>query len=183
MIRSSITGTTLRPVAPLLWTICSVASGSKRRRVTTVLDMTAAMTNCPKPHAWNIGAATTVVSPDRHGIRSSIPAIAELPRAVETPDPVKRAAVVEAANDRFARMLDDLAVLTPAGEDGAVVTAWLADWAVYLGDRSAYAEALRTDPDARLLVTPKQNEQVTEFIDAFAKDNRMPSCGTPLDVS
>lgn len=115
--------------------------------------------------------------------RDALDDVAELPRAVETPDPVERAAVVEAANDRFARMLDDLAVLTPAGEDGAVVTAWLADWAVYLGDRSAYAEALRTDPDARLLVTPKQNEQVTEFIDAFAKDNRMPSCGTPLDVS
>ena len=62
-IRSIITGTTDRPRARCSSTIASVASGSNRRRVTTVLPITAAITSCPKPHAWNIGAATTVVSP------------------------------------------------------------------------------------------------------------------------
>lgn len=109
--------------------------------------------------------------------------VAGLPAAVDTPDAVARADVVVRANDRFRRMLDDLAALVPSGDDGAVVQAWLADWEVYLGDRTAYARALRADPEARLLVTPKQNEQITEFIDAFAADNRMPACGTPLDVS
>ena len=74
MIRSSITGTTARPVAPERSTISSVASGSKRRRITTVQHMVAEMASCPKPQAWNIGAATTVFSPARHGIRSSIAA-------------------------------------------------------------------------------------------------------------
>jgi len=39
------------------------------------------------------------------------------------------------------------------------------------------------DAAARLLVTARDREQVTEFIDAFAKDNDMPACATPLDVS
>ena len=47
---------------------------------------------------------------------------------------------------------------------------------------SAYADALRTDPEARLYVTAKDREQVTEYIDAFAADNHMPACGTPIDV-
>lgn len=126
---------------------------------------------------------TTFATAAQEVCREALDDVATLPRAVDTPDPVERAEVVEQANERFARMLADLAGLTPAGSDGEVVAAWLADWGVYLEDRAAYAEALRTDRDARLLVTPKQNEQVTEHIDAFAADNRMPSCGTPLDVS
>jgi hypothetical protein len=31
-------------------------------------------------------------------------------------------------------------------------------------------------------VTAKDREQITEYLDAFAADNRMPSCGTPIDV-
>ena len=42
-----------------------------------------------------------------------------------------------------------------------------------------YADALRTDPEARLLVSAKDGEQITEFLDAFAADNRMPACSTP----
>ena len=66
-------------------------------------------------------------------------------------------------------MLDDLEAITPTGEDGEIVTAWLADWRTYLGDREAYAEALRSDPEAQLLVTAKDREQITEFIDAFSR--------------
>ena len=61
MIRSSITGTTARPVARCSSTSARVASGSNLRRITTVQAMVAAMTSWPKPHAWNIGAATTMV--------------------------------------------------------------------------------------------------------------------------
>ena len=72
------------------------------------------------------------------------------------------------ANERFGEMLDDLEAITPAGEDGELVTEWLADWRTYLEDRAAYVEALRSDPEAQLLVTAKDREQITEFIDAFA---------------
>ena len=46
-------------------------------------------------------------------------------------------------------MVDDLEPLAPTGEDGEIVAAWIADWRTYLGDREAYADALRTDPEAR----------------------------------
>ena len=62
------------------------------------------------------------------------------------------------------------------------VREWLADWHTYLRDRQAYAEALRTDPDARLLVTPKKGVQITEYLDQLAKDNDMPACSTPGDA-
>ena len=31
-------------------------------------------------------------------------------------------------------------------------------------------------------MTAKDREQITEFLDAFAADNRMIACATPLDV-
>ena len=108
--------------------------------------------------------------------------VAALPRAVQAESAAERAEIVHQANTRFSRMLDDLEPLTPGGEDGELVGAWLSDWRTYLGDREDYADALEVDPEARLFVTAKDREQITEFIDAFAADNRMPACGTPIDV-
>ena len=108
--------------------------------------------------------------------------VAALPPAVQAESAVERADIVAQANARFATMLDEIEPLAPGGEDGEIVAAWIADWRTYLGDREAYADALRTDPEARLYVTAKDREQVTEYIDAFAADNRMPACGTPIDV-
>lgn len=112
----------------------------------------------------------------------ALDAIALLPPAIEAPDADARADVIDRANAELAAMLDDLAELVPPGEDGEIAAEWLADWRTYLGDRQAYAEALREDPEARLLVSAKGNDQVTEHIDAFAADNHMPACGTPIDV-
>lgn len=114
--------------------------------------------------------------------RVALAEVAVLPRAVDAGSAAERADVVEEANASFAAMLDDLEALVPAGEDGRLVRAWLADWQTYLDDRAAYAVALRDDPEARLLVSPKGTRQVTEYLDAFAADNRMPACSTPLDV-
>lgn len=108
--------------------------------------------------------------------------VAELPRATDARSATERAEVVDRANQAFAEMLDDLDRLVPGGEDGELVRAWLTDWRTYLRDREAYATALRTDPEARLLVSPKNSQQVTEYLDAFAGDNRMVACATPIDV-
>jgi hypothetical protein len=108
--------------------------------------------------------------------------VGRLPRAAQARSAVERATVVAKANESFAAMLDDLDRLVPGGEDGKLVRAWLADWRTYLRDREAYATALRTDPDARLLVSPKNSQQITEYLDAFAGDNRMVACATPIDV-
>ena len=108
--------------------------------------------------------------------------VAGLPPAIEARTAPERAAIVEEANARFSAMVDEVAALAPPGEDGDVVAEWIADWRTYLEDRGAYADALRTDPDARLYVTARDREQVTEYIDAFAADNHMPACATPIDV-
>jgi len=106
----------------------------------------------------------------------------DLPAAIEADDAGERAEIVAQANERFAAMVDDLEAIEPDDEDGAIVAEWIADWRAYLGDRVAYADALRTDPDAELLVTAKDREQITEFIDGFSADNRMIACATPIDV-
>jgi hypothetical protein len=109
--------------------------------------------------------------------------IAALPLAVEAESAEARAEVLDEANGHLDEMLDDLAALAPAGEEGDVVDAWLADWRTYLQDREDYAADLRADPEARLLVTPKGGDQITDYLDAFAQDNRMPACSTPTDAS
>lgn len=108
--------------------------------------------------------------------------VRELPTAAETRSPAERAEVLDRANAIYGGLLDELLAIAPDGEEGEIVTQWVADWRTYLGDRDDYARRLRRDPDARLLVSPKHGDQVTESIDAFAKDNRMPACGTPSDA-
>ena len=110
-----------------------------------------------------------------------------LPLASDSPDAAARAEVLDQANATFAVMLDDLdgmVTLAPAGDQRRRAGEWLADWRTYLGDRQDYADALRRDPGARLLVSekPGQGQQITGWIDEFAKANRMPSCTTPLDA-
>jgi hypothetical protein len=110
-----------------------------------------------------------------------------LPVAAASDTAAERADVLEQADGVFAAMLDDLdgmVDLAPAGDQRDRASAWLADWRTYLGDREAYAEALRDNPQARLLVSEKEGEgrQVTGWIDEFANANRMPSCITPVDA-
>jgi hypothetical protein len=118
---------------------------------------------------------------------AAVEAVDELPVAAAVDTAEERAEVLDEANDIFEDMLDDLEGmldLVPAGEQRERAEAWLSDWRTYLGDRRAYAEALRVDPEARLLVSEKEGEgrHVTGWIDEFAKANRMPSCATPTDV-
>jgi hypothetical protein len=109
-------------------------------------------------------------------------AIEALPPAFATPEPADRVAVLTEANEELERMLDDLEALAPGGEDGRIVGLWLEDYRIFLEDRRDYADRLRVDPEARLLVSPKDERQITRAIDGFAEDNRMESCETPLDA-
>jgi hypothetical protein len=110
-----------------------------------------------------------------------------LPGAGAAPDATERADVIDEADVVYATMLDGLEGdlgLAPAGDQRERAEAWLADWRTYLGDRADFADALRADPEARLLVSEKPGEgrQITGWIDEFANANRMPSCATPTDV-
>jgi hypothetical protein len=118
---------------------------------------------------------------------SALDQIDSLPVANATPDPGDRADVLDEANEVYEGMIDDLGGLTrlvPDAEQRGYAEAWVADWRIHLGDRLEYARELRSDPDARLLVSEKAGEgqQITEWIDEFAAANRMPSCKSPTDA-
>jgi hypothetical protein len=112
--------------------------------------------------------------------------VGELQPAPQAANAAERADVLAIANGHFTDMVDDLedlVHLAPAGDDREIVQEWLADWRVYLDDRDAYARELRVEPKSRLLVTAKDGQQITDYVDEFAKDNRMPACSTPLDAA
>lgn len=113
--------------------------------------------------------------------------IGDLPLASESPDAEARADVLDEANALYGSLIDELDGLTMLVPDDAQrrnLEEWIADWRTHLDDRDAYADALRTDPDARLLVSEKAGEgrHITGWIDEFALANRMPSCASPTDA-
>jgi hypothetical protein len=108
--------------------------------------------------------------------------VAALPPAHTSKTPADRSAVIVQADGYLREMLDQLDRIVPAGDDGRITKEWLADWRTYLGDREAFADALLRNPKARLLVSPKKGDQITEYLDAFAGDNNMAACSTPGDV-
>jgi hypothetical protein len=113
---------------------------------------------------------------------AALDAIDALPSAAEVATAAERADVLDRANAELDAMLDHLERIAPAGEDGQMVQRWLVDWRTYLEDREEYADRLRVDPGAQLLVTAKAGRHITRPIDGFAADNRMSSCATPPDV-
>lgn len=122
-----------------------------------------------------------------HRCAEALDRVAELPPAQATTDPVERASVLDEANATFAVMLDDLdemVTLVPQGDQRGHAQEWLADWRTFLADREDFADRLRTDPSARMLVSEKAGEgrHITEWIDEFAKANRMSSCVSPMDA-
>jgi hypothetical protein len=118
---------------------------------------------------------------------SAVADVEGLPEASEASSAEQRAGVVAEANARFEGMLGDLdglVDLAPGGDQRDRVERWLADWRTFLGDREEFASALRTDPEARMLVSEKAGtgRHITAWIDEFARANRMPSCISPADV-
>jgi hypothetical protein len=110
-----------------------------------------------------------------------------LPSATSVGSPAERADVLDQANAELESMLDDLDAMTslvPDAHQRGNAEEWLADWRVYLGDRQDYAEAVRTDGNAALLVSEKEGtgRQITGWIDEFALSNKMDDCVTPTDA-
>ena len=111
--------------------------------------------------------------------------INRLPPASDSPTAESRAAVVDQATDRLQDMVDAIAADHPTNpSDARIVTAWVADWRVYLANRRDYARRLRRDPQAQFLVDqkPRANDSYDRVIKNFADINDMPDCGPTLDV-
>ena len=108
-----------------------------------------------------------------------------LPPAETAADATDRAAVLDQATTMVQRMVDDISADAPTtGKDAVPLRGWFRDWRTYLSDREAYAERLRSDPDAQFRVTENTElrDGVDKTIEIFADVNDMPSCATPGDV-
>jgi hypothetical protein len=111
--------------------------------------------------------------------------IAALPSAGEAATAVERAEVLDDANAVLTAMVDDLAEIeVDTTRDRELVDLWIADWRIYIEDRREFADELRIDATAELLVTAREGRQITLTIDRFASKvvNDMESCTTPLDA-
>jgi hypothetical protein len=109
--------------------------------------------------------------------------LADLPNAATTDDADKRARVLDRATDHLDTMVDGLADPPPGNRaDADLASQWVGDWRRYLAARRDYADRLRVDPDARLLLDEKFDDPLDTVIETFAKVNDMPSCATPGDV-
>ena len=110
--------------------------------------------------------------------------LAELPNGSFIEDPVERARVLDEATDLVEAMVDAIDADAPtAGDDGKSVRGWIADWRAYVANRRDYADRLRVDPEARLLLDQSLGgDSVDKPIEIFADVNDMPTCATPGDV-
>ena len=89
------------------------------------------------------------------------------------------------ATDLLTVMVADLREIAPPADDpeDGWVQQWLDDFGFYLEDRYAYAEALLDDPEARFLITVRDDrDRLTVDLDQVALANGMLDCGTPKDV-
>lgn len=110
--------------------------------------------------------------------------IAKLPNAAELTTPDERADVLEKANELVEDFIDELeAGAPPTGDASVSVGGWIRDWKKYLANREDYAERLRTEPNAQLLLDRSDlGDSVDKTIQIFSQVNQIPACSTPGDV-
>lgn len=109
----------------------------------------------------------------------------QLEPAAEAENPDDRADTLVEANAILATMVDELTVLVdPAGteHDDVILTKWLSDWNIYLGDRTDHVDRLRNEGDVPFQVSRVERTSVSGRVDWFANVNQMQECGVPLDL-
>jgi len=90
----------------------------------------------------------------------------------------ERADAVDATVDALAVMLRDLREISPSGEDGEDVTAWLADWQRVLDSGRRTADALRREDDDAAQQAALDGQDPARAVNTFAGANGLPACGT-----
>ncbi|WP_421120142.1 hypothetical protein ACE2AJ_02015 [Aquihabitans daechungensis] len=108
----------------------------------------------------------------------------ELPNAADLDTAAQRADVLDDANVLVGGFIEELEAGAPTSGDAAVtMEGWITDWKTYLANREDYAERLRTDPGAQLLLDrSKLGDSVDKTIQIFTQVNEIPACETPGDV-
>lgn len=98
---------------------------------------------------------------------------------------VKKAALVDAATDSLEEAIDQIARDIPADAKGQeLVPQWIADYRTYIADRRDFARQLRNaDRRPYFAETEVEGVPISERIGKFARENDMPTCQPPLDLS
>jgi len=110
--------------------------------------------------------------------------LGELPNAAFVESATDRADVLDDATDLVEAMVDAIEADAPTtGDDAISLDGWIGDWRTYIENRRDYADRLRVDPEARLLLDQSLGgDSVDKPIEVFADVNDMPTCATPGDV-
>ena len=96
----------------------------------------------------------------------------------------EKAAIVDKTNVILADMLDDLAAVEPVDEKGQeIIPLWLDDYRAYVADRRVYADQLREGENRPFAESAVEGAPITGFINDVARQNDMPSCQAPIDLS
>lgn len=108
------------------------------------------------------------------------------PMDPEDPTALKRKAeLVDAATDSLERAINQIARDTPADAKGQeLVPQWITDYRTYISDRREFARELRSaERRPYFAETEVEGVPISERIGKFARENDMPTCQPPLDLS
>lgn len=109
--------------------------------------------------------------------------IAELPSARSAASPKERANNLEVVNAELLSMMSEIGGLSSTVDDDLrLVGLWRDDWDIYLADRNAHVERLRTEGDVRFLNTEADGIFIASRMNGFARRNHLDSCETPGDL-
>ncbi|HEY5875273.1 MAG TPA: hypothetical protein VIT64_08235 [Ilumatobacteraceae bacterium] len=96
----------------------------------------------------------------------------------------EKAAIVDKTNLILTAMLDDLTAVEPTDEKGQeIIPLWLDDYRAYVADRRTYADRLRAGENPPFAESAVEGSPITGFINDVARQNNMPSCQAPVDLS
>lgn len=97
----------------------------------------------------------------------------------------KKADLVDSATDALEQAIDAIARDIPDDAKGRdLVPQWISDYRTYISDRRAFARQLRTAVRRPYFAeTEVEGVPISERIGKFARENDMPTCQPPLDLS
>ncbi len=108
-------------------------------------------------------------------------------RTIEEAGPnalAERAEIIAKTNVILTTLVDELEADKPTDAKGQeVVPLWIADYRIYLADRTEMVARIRAGENVLLNETQINGSPISNFINDFARQNNMKSCQTPTDLA